>query len=303
MTRRRFLLANIRRVAIRAVAGLLKLRNFRFDGHNLRTIGDCLVVPVACSTRVYGNVRGKALESARPRNVDMAGRALLDMIFFATLMTELRGLALRPIHRDKRSAKLMASAAVVARRFLTFPVTIETRIVCVRHRLESSLRGQEGISPGGGDTAIRHVTDRAVVIIRLLVVDGLWCEERSANKGHCFVRGRTGAQGSNHILMLVMGKLDRELPFIFRLWHLAGNIRFPESVSPIFARRRTHVTDSANRRTGAEERLSRKELLSMTTDAGVMLWKVSDVGKITFRRPFSWDLVTGIAGEVFVFFR
>lgn len=154
-----FLFANIRRMAIRAVAGVLKLRNFRFNGHNLRTIGDGLVVSVASRTRVYGNVRGKAAQSARPGNVDVTGRALLNVILFATLMIELRGLARRPIHRDKRGGKFMASGAVVARRFLIFPVTIETRIVLVRHRLESSLRRQERISPGGRDTVIRHVAD------------------------------------------------------------------------------------------------------------------------------------------------
>lgn len=109
-------------------------------------------------------------------------------------------------------------------------------------------------------------------------------------------------QGGDHVLMFVVGKLDRELPFIFRFCCLAGDIRFAEGESPIFARRRPHVTDRANRRTRADESLSRKELLSMATDAGVMVWKVSDIGKVTFRRPFSWNFVTGIAGEAFVLF-
>lgn len=103
--------------------------------------------------------------------------------------------------------------------------------------------------------------------------------------------------------MFVVGKLDRELPFIFRLCRLAGDIRLAETEAPVFARRRTHVTDRANRRTRADESLSRKELLSMATDTGVVVWKVSDIGEVAFRRPFSWDLVTGSAGEAFVFCR
>ena len=109
-------------------------------------------------------------------------------------------------------------------------------------------------------------------------------------------------QCRDHILMFVVGELDRELPFIFRLNCLAGDIRFAEGESAIFARRRTHVTDRANRRTRGDESLSCEKLLSMTTDTGVVVWKVSDVGEVTFRRPFSWDLVTGVAGEAFVLF-
>lgn len=43
MARRRLLLANIRRVAIRAVARLLELRQFVFDRSDLR-IGNLLIV-------------------------------------------------------------------------------------------------------------------------------------------------------------------------------------------------------------------------------------------------------------------
>ena len=103
--------------------------------------------------------------------------------------------------------------------------------------------------------------------------------------------------------MFVMRELDRELAFVLRLCCLAGHIRFGEGESRIFARRRTHVTDRTNRRTRAAEGLPRKKLLSMTTDTGVVAWKVSHVGEVTFRSPFSWDLVAGITGETFVFVR
>lgn len=102
--------------------------------------------------------------------------------------------------------------------------------------------------------------------------------------------------------MFVVGKLDSELPFVFRLCCLTAGVRFAEDESRIFARRRTDVTDRTNRRTRGDESLSCEKLLSMTTDTGVVAWKVSDVGKVAFRGPFSWDLVTIIAGEAFVLF-
>ena len=103
--------------------------------------------------------------------------------------------------------------------------------------------------------------------------------------------------------MFVVWELDSELPFIFRFHCQAGDIRFAEIESPIFARRGPHVTDRADRWTGAHESLSCEKLLSMTTDAGVMVWKVSDVGEVTLRRPACGQLVTCIAGQALVFFR
>ena len=41
----------------------------------------------------------------------------------------------------------------------------------------------------------------------------------------------------------------------------------------------------------------------MTTDTGVMVWKVSDVGKRALGRPVSRDLMTGIARQTLVLFR
>ena len=103
--------------------------------------------------------------------------------------------------------------------------------------------------------------------------------------------------------MLVVWKLYSELPFIFRFYCQAREIRFAETEAPIFPRRCAHVTDRADNRTRADESLSCEKLLSMTTDAGVMVWKVSYVGEVTLRRPACYQLVTCIAGQAFVFFR
>ena len=128
MTRRRLLLANIRRVAIRAVACLLELRQLVFDRSDLR-VRSLLVVLVAGRARSYRNVGRQPAERARPGDVDVTGRALLHMIFFATFVTEHRGLARRQIDASERRSRLMATAAVVTRRLLILPVTVEAGVM------------------------------------------------------------------------------------------------------------------------------------------------------------------------------
>jgi hypothetical protein len=103
--------------------------------------------------------------------------------------------------------------------------------------------------------------------------------------------------------MFVVGKLNRELPLIFWFDGLACAIRFAEDKAPVRARCGAFVTDRANSRTRAGQRLPREKLLSMTTDAGVVIWKVSDVRKITFRGPCRRNFVTGIASQTLVFVR
>ncbi len=61
------------------------------------------------------------------------------------------------------------------------------------------------------------------------------------------------------------------------------------------------MADGANGGTGAGQRLPREKLLSMTTDAGIMVWKVGYIRKIALCRPGSGNFVTGIAGETLVF--
>ena len=101
--------------------------------------------------------------------------------------------------------------------------------------------------------------------------------------------------------MLVMRKLDRELSLIFRFAGLVGSIRVAENEPPVFAWRRAHMADRANSRTCADEGLAREKLLSMATNAGVMIWKVGNVWKVAFRRPLSWDLVAGVTSQGFMF--
>ena len=96
--------------------------------------------------------------------------------------------------------------------------------------------------------------------------------------------------------MFVMRELYGELSFVFCFGGLARSIRIAENKAPGFARRGAHVTNRANRRAGTSERLAREKLLSVTTNAGIMIWEVRYVGKVTLRRPLGGDLVTGIAG-------
>ena len=101
--------------------------------------------------------------------------------------------------------------------------------------------------------------------------------------------------------MFVVGELDRELPFIFWFDGLACGIRFAEDEAAVFARGGAHVTDRANSRTRAGERLAREKLLSMTTDTGFMVWKVSDIREVTLCGPGCRNFVTGITRQTFVF--
>ena len=103
--------------------------------------------------------------------------------------------------------------------------------------------------------------------------------------------------------MFVVGELDRELSFVFRFRSLARAIRFSEDEAPVFARRGTHVTNRANNRARAGERLAREKLLSMTTDTGIMVWKVSNIRKITLCGPCGRNFVAGVTHQTLVFVR
>ena len=301
MTRGRFLLSHVRGVAIRAVARLLILRQFVLNGNDLG-ISCFLVVFVTSHACGNGNIGSQSTQTARSRNIDVTRRALRDVFTFATLMTEHGRLAHRQIDPNECSSRLMATGTVIAGRLLIFPMAVEAGVMRVRHGLEKAvyLRGCANRLRGGRDVDldIRLVTNRAVVVVRLFLIIRL--EERSAYEAHCFVRVAARANGSDHVLMFVVRKLDRELPFISWFLSLAGAIRFAENEAPVFARRGAHVTNRTNRRTGADERLSREKLLSMTTDAGIVVWKVSSVRKVTFCRPRRRNLVTGVAGQTLV---
>ena len=103
--------------------------------------------------------------------------------------------------------------------------------------------------------------------------------------------------------MFVVRKFDREFPLILRLRGLIRAIGFSEAKARIFAWPGAQVTDSANRWSIAGKSLAREKLLAMAAHAGIMIGKICDVRKISFRRPGGWDLVTGITRESFVLFR
>src|SRR5713226_9347830 len=101
--------------------------------------------------------------------------------------------------------------------------------------------------------------------------------------------------------MFVVRKLNRELAFVFRFRSLISVVRFAKSEARIFARRGAHMTDCANRGAGADESLSRKELLPVATHTRIVIGKVCGIGKISLRRPGGRQLVTGVAHETLVF--
>ncbi len=103
--------------------------------------------------------------------------------------------------------------------------------------------------------------------------------------------------------MFVVGKLDCELPFISCFGSLACAVRFAEDKAPFFARRGAQVTNRADSRTRAGERLAREKLLSMTMDTGIVVWKVSDIREITLSGPCGGNFVTGITHQTLVFVR
>src|SRR5438094_1739055 len=90
---------------------------------------------------------------------------------------------------------------------------------------------------------------------------------------------------SDHVLVLVMRKFDRELPFFFRPGWLARVVRLAERETCVFPGRGAHVTHRANGWASANERLTCEKLLPVTTDAGIVIRKISNIGKVSFRVP------------------
>lgn len=174
MIRGRLLFSHVRCVAIEAGAGLLVLLKLFFNRRNLR-ISNFLVVLVTSRARRDRNVRGQAAQGARACNVDVAGCTFHHVAALAAFMSKPCRNAFGPGRRHERSRRLVTSGTVVARRFQILPVTIEAGIVRARHCLESSGGRQKRISPSDRRTAdrirIRHVTNRAVVVVHFLVIE------------------------------------------------------------------------------------------------------------------------------------
>ena len=89
MTRRRFFLPHVRRVAIRTTARLLELLELFLDRDEF-WVGRFFVVLVTSNTRSDRNIRRQGAPSAGASNVDMAGSAFHDVLAFAALVTEHR---------------------------------------------------------------------------------------------------------------------------------------------------------------------------------------------------------------------
>ena len=87
MTGWRLLLADIRRVAIGAVRGLLVLLKLFFDRRDF-WIGRLLVVLMTSDARGDWNIWSKTAQRASPRNVDVTGRAFHHMLALAAFVTE-----------------------------------------------------------------------------------------------------------------------------------------------------------------------------------------------------------------------
>jgi len=101
--------------------------------------------------------------------------------------------------------------------------------------------------------------------------------------------------------MLVMGKLDRELPFLLLLhWELCDVWR-AKCEARIFTGCGAHVTHGANAWARPHQHLAREKLLTMAAHAGIVIRKVGDIGKVPLRIRCSGDFVTGIARQAFVF--
>jgi hypothetical protein len=105
---------------------------------------------------------------------------------------------------------------------------------------------------------------------------------------------------SNRVLMLVVGKLARELPLLFLFHWELRDVGRAKREARVFTGRGAHVTDCANRRARSAHCLSREKLLPVTTHASVMIGKISDIGKVSFRIRSSWDFVTSIARQALV---
>ena len=216
MTSRWLLLAHVWSVTIRAVAGCLELLQLSFNRYRF-WICRLLAVPMTRRAGVNGNIRRQATQRIRACDVDVAGSAFRHVFAFAALMGEFGRDSFRRIHRDKLFRQLVTATTVAAQRFLKLPVTIKASVVTARQRLEwieqrwvrrcrRQVRDRQVL--------VRLMTDGAVVVIRLLVNGWHRLQSVMRFKPHRLKSVPLSAAG-NHILVLVMRELDRELAFVF----------------------------------------------------------------------------------------
>ncbi len=297
MTRRRLLLANFGSVTVGALAGFLVLCKFVFDRHGL-WISDFLAVFVAVRAGGDWYVGRQSAQSAGARNVDVARCAFIYVCALAALMRELCRDTFWSQYCDERRRRLVAAAAVFAGRFQILPMTVKACIVTMRHRLEwieHRRIGRRGRKRRDRERLIRLMTDRAVVVIGFLVV-------KRSGEGRDD-ESNVRPSGRDRVLMLVVRKLDGELPLWFGSCRLTCVVWLAESESPVFSGGCAYVTNSADCRTGADHCLAREELRSMASHACVVIGKIRDIGKFALRIPGSWNLMTSIALKALVLIR
>ena len=173
MTRRRLFLSQLRRVAIGAATRLLKLLELLFNRSHLR-IGRLLVVLVTSSACGDWNIRSQSTQSAGAGDVNVTGRAFHHVLALTAFMTEPRRLTRRRIDRCEGSSRLMTPATVVAGRFLIFPMTVEARVMTVRHCLEKVVRLCCGVrlwrERREDQVVVPLMANRAVVVVGFLII-------------------------------------------------------------------------------------------------------------------------------------
>ena len=106
----------------------------------------------------------------------------------------------------------------------------------------------------------------------------------------------------NSVLVFVMRKLDEELTLILRLRLLIRIIRLTEGETALLSWRGAQVTNGADCRACTDQRRPREKLLTVTTNARVVIRKIGDVREVALRGPGGRDLVTLVAGQALVLF-
>ena len=135
MTRRWLLLADVRRVAIRAAAHFLELPKLFFNRSDLR-ISSFLTVLVARRAGRDRHVGREPAQRRRPGDIDVTCRALHHVFALAAFVSEVCRNTFRRKLRHESSCRFVASGTVATGRLLALPMTVEARVVSVRHRLE-----------------------------------------------------------------------------------------------------------------------------------------------------------------------
>src|SRR5229473_7238602 len=139
MTRGRFLLPHILNVAIGAVRGLLVLFKLFFDRRDF-WICRLLVVLMTSDARGDWNIGSKTAQRASARNVDVTGCAFHHMLALAAFVTEHCGNTFGRYLCHEGCGGFVTTAAVVAGGLLIFPMTVEARVMTMRHCLKKLVR-------------------------------------------------------------------------------------------------------------------------------------------------------------------